>query len=350
MNMSFFSRLLLALALLVGGLGAQIAHAQDWQSVASPDGRVVVKFTLQDGRAVYRADFAGRPVIDASALGFRFWDQPELSGGLEVLTIDRASHDERWTQPWGERSEMRDAYNALQVRLAETGGAGRTFGLEFRAYDDGFAFRYTLPEGGDMDSFVITDELTQFAFHENYRAWWIQAFRPSFSEYEYMRSALSAVSVAQTPFVLEGDGIAMAVHEAALVNYAAMNLRMPSENSKTLKAELTPWSNGDLVRGHGGLKTPWRAVLLADNAAGLTDSTMILNLNEPSRIADTSWIRPRKYVGIFWGMHTGLLTWNSGPDHGATTARALDYIDWAADHGISGVLIEGWNVGWDVPE
>ncbi len=341
-------RLVLALVALL--TIARPAVAQEWQSVASPDGKVAVEFAVQDGRVVYRATFKGKAVIDRSELGFKFKEQAALQSGLVQTKSSRLSVDKNWEQPWGERKIVRDAHNSLTVQLAESGGEKRSFAVEFRAYNDGFAFRYSLPGGGNMNRFIITDELTEFAFHENYRAWWIQSFRPNFSEYEYSRSALSAISVAQTPLVLEGDGVTMAVHEAALVDYASMNLRMPSENSKTLKAELTPWSNGDLVRGRGGLKTPWRVVMLADNAARLTDSTIILNLNEPSKIAETNWIKPQKYVGIFWAMHTGLLTWNSGPDHGATTARAMEHIDWAAARGIKGVLIEGWNLGWDVPE
>ncbi|PTQ13589.1 alpha-glucosidase [Sphingomonas oleivorans] len=326
------------------------ARAADWQSVSSPDGRLQIQFGIEEGRAWYRAAFKGRPILDKSLLGFRFKEQAPLLDGLAIDKVARISADSEWQQPWGEVRLVHDRYRGLRAELRETGGAQRHFAIEFRVYDDGFGFRYELPRDGGMDRFVIMDEATEFAFAQNYRAWWIPAYRDNYSEYEYARSALSALSVVQTPLTLEGDGVAMAVHEAALVDYASMNLRTAKDNGKTLKADLSPWSNGDRVRGRAGLKTPWRVVMVADDAARLAESTIILNLNEPSRIADTRWIRPEKYIGIFWAMHIGRLSWNSGPELGATTERTKSYIDWAAANGIPAVLVEGWNVGWDVPE
>ncbi len=321
--------------------------ATDWHEIRSPDGRLEIGFAVDQGQAVYRAEFNGKPIIDRSLLGFRFKDKPDLVSNFTLGDLIRASNDATWEQPWGEQRHVRDQNNYLRAQL--TASDRRTLQIEFKVYNDGFGFRYILP-GERTDHFVISDEVTQFAFAQNYRAFWIPAYRKNFSEYEYSRSSLSALSVAQTPLTLTGPGVAMAVHEAALVDYASMNLRMVDDNSKTLKADLSPWSNGDLVRGHGGLKTPWRAVLVAENVAALADSTLILNLNEPSKIADTGWIKPMKYIGIFWAMHTGQLTWTTGPEQAATTERAKTYIDWAAANGIKGVLIEGWNVGWDVPQ
>ncbi|MDT0507459.1 glycoside hydrolase family 97 protein [Novosphingobium sp. MMS21-SN21R] len=324
-----------------------MARAQEWQEIRSPDGRLEVDFAVDQGEAIYRASFKGKPIIDRSLLGFRFKDRQSLEAGFTLGDVKRTATDTTWAQPWGERHFVRDASNGIVATV--TAADGRELRIEFRVFDDGFGFRYILP-GDPKDRFVISDEVTQFAFAQNYRAWWIPAYREKFSEYEYSRSALSAVPAVQTPLTLEGDGVAMAVHEAALVDYASMNLRLVADNTKTLKADLSPWSNGDLVRARGGLATPWRAILVADNAAKLADSRLILNLNEPNRLGDVSWAKPMKYIGIFWGMHIGRYTWEPGPDHGATTARARQYIDWAAANGIPGVLFEGWNKGWDAPQ
>lgn len=349
MNLRFFSFSSLAAAVLTAAAIFWVvpASAQEWHVVPSPDGRLTVEFAVDGGEAVYRASFRGKPIIDRSLMGFRFRDAAPLEGGFTLQAANRSERNATWEQSWGEQRLIREHSNDFSVTLAAADG--RQLRIEFRVFDNGFGFRYILP-GTPDERFVISDELTQFAFAQNYRAWWIPAYREKFSEYEYARSALSAVSVVQTPFTLEGDGVALAIHEAALVDYASMNLRMIADNTRTLQADLSPWSNGDRVRGHGGLKTPWRAVLVADDAAQLANSTLILNLNEPNRLGDVTWARPMKYIGIFWGMHIGRFTWEPGPDHGATTARAKEYIDFAAANGIEGLLIEGWNKGWDAPQ
>lgn len=340
-----------SITVLAATLGvAAPAAAQEWQTVRSPDGRITVDVAVDPahgGEAVYRAAFNGRPVLDRSHLGFRFKDGAPLDKGFRLLDSKPIEKDVAWQQPWGERRQMREAYHGVTMTLLAADG--RRLGVEFRVFNDGFGFRYTLP-GKDSDRLIVTDEATEFHFAQNYRAWSIPAYREKFSEYEYSRSALSAIQTAQTPLTLEGDGVAMAVHEAALIDFPSMNLRMPEENTRTLKADLSPWSNGDLARVRGGQQTPWRVVMVAPDAAHLADSTIVLNLNAPNRLGDVAYARPQKYIGIFWAMHTGLLTWEPGPKLGATTARTKTYIDWAAKHGIPGVLVEGWNVGWDVPE
>jgi alpha-glucosidase len=326
------------------------AAAQEWQTVRSPDGRITVDVAVDPahgGEAVYRAAYDGRSILDRSRLGFRFKDAAPLDTGFRLLDSKPLTKDFAWQQPWGERRQMREAYRGVAMTLVSADG--RRLGVEFRVFDDGFGFRYTLP-GKAGDRLVVSDETTEFHFAQNYRAWSIPTYREKYSEYEYSRSALSAIQTAQTPLTLEGDGVAMAVHEAALIDFPSMNLRMPDENTRTLKADLSPWSNGDRARVHGGQQTPWRVVMVAPDAAHLADSTIVLNLNAPNRLGDVSYAKPQKYIGIFWAMHTGLLTWEPGPKLGATTARAKTYIDWAAAHGIPGVLVEGWNVGWDVPE
>ena len=224
-----------------------------------------------------------------------------------------------------------------------------------RVFDDGIGFRYEFPESAEMPVARIAEELTEFAIApeaaEGGKAWWIPGGDFNRYEYLYNETPITGVSTAHTPMTVRlQDGTHLAFHEAALVDFPSMNLRMPDENSRTLKADLSPWSNGDRARVTGGQTTPWRVVMIADNAARLADSTIILNLNEPNRLGDVSWVKPQKYVGIFWGMHIGRLTWAPGPKLGATTARAIRTIDWAAAHKIQGVLVEGWNIGWDVSE
>lgn len=334
----------LALASVTAFLWSAPVKAEE---ISSPDGDIVVSFEVRDGIAVYAASFQGQPVLDWSELGIEFRDRNPLIADFTLESTERASSNSQWEQPWGERRIVEDVYNGVNFELSS--GNGDTLAIEFRVFDDGFGFRYHIPGEPDQP-YIISDERTEFHFAENFRTWSIPAYRQRFSEYEYSRSALSAISTAQTPLTLEGSGFVMAVHEAALMDYASMNLRMVDDNTRTLKADLSPWSNGDLVRASGPLSTPWRVVLLAETAAKLADSTIILNLNEPNELGDVSWAEPQKYIGIFWAMHTGRLTWEPGPHLGATTQRAFEYIDWAAANGIDGVLIEGWNVGWDVPE
>ena len=337
-------KVMLALASITTFFWSGALRAED---ISSPDGDVTVSFEVREGKAFYAARFHGKPVLDWSELGMEFRDRPALVDDFTLTDVEHVSRNFQWEQPWGERRLVRDAFNGASFALKTV--SGESLAIEFRVYDDGFGFRYHIP-GKAGQPYVISNERTQFHFAENFQAWSIPAYREKFSEYEYSRSALSAISTAQTPLTLKGDGFVMAIHEAALMNFASMNLRMVEDNTRTLKADLSPWSNGDLVRASGPISSPWRTVMLAETPAELTDATIILNLNEPNELGDVSWAQPQKYIGIFWAMHTGRLTWEPGPSLGATTARALEYIDWAADHGIDGVLIEGWNVGWDVPQ
>ncbi|MFN8670124.1 MAG: glycoside hydrolase family 97 protein [Gemmatimonadaceae bacterium] len=324
------------------------ASAQAALALASPDGRNVISVEVRDGRLTYAVARDGRKVILPSRLGFAFRGAPALGDNVRLVDSVRASVDTTWTQPWGEVARVRDHHNELRVRASERGALARTFVVVFRAFDDGVAFRYELPRQPNLNAFLISDELTEFAMADNAKTWWIPSNRKAMDRYEflYASSPLSMIDSVRTPLTMEMQGGPVVVlHEAALEDYAAMDLARVGE--RTLRPALAPWGDGVKVRGRTPFVTPWRTVQLADNAAALAPSVLGLNLNAPSRIADTRWITPMTYDGIWWGMHAGKYTWHSGPTHGATTENAKRYIDFAAANHLGGTLVEGWNVGWD---
>lgn len=317
-------------------------------SVESPDSDIRVVVDITAGKPTYSVTYKGASVIRPSNLGFEIRDQASLQGNLLVVAEDREAIRQQWQTVWGERLQIDDYYNELSLQLREQSGDKRSLSLIFRVYDDGLGFRYEFPEQANLQDFIIDEELTEFAFAQNYQSWWIPAYRNQRYEYQYLRSAVSSIDVAHTPLTLEGDGIAIAVHEAALVDYASMTLRNIDDNQKVFRADLVPWSNGVRVYASAPMKTPWRTIQIADSAVELMNSDLLLNLNEPNKLGDvSSYVKPGKYMGIWWEMHTGLANWSPGPDQGATTARAKQYIDFAAEHDIDGVLVEGWNKGWE---
>ena len=317
-------------------------------SVESPDRDIRVVVDITAGKPTYSVTYKGASVIRPSNLGFEIRDQASLQGNLLVVAEDREAIRQQWQTVWGERLQIDDYYNELSLQLREQSGDKRSLSLIFRVYDDGLGFRYEFPEQANLQDFIIDEELTEFAFAQNYQSWWIPAYRNQRYEYQYLRSAVSSIDVAHTPLTLEGDGIAIAVHEAALVDYASMTLRNIDDNQKVFRADLVPWSNGVRVYASAPMKTPWRTIQIADSAVELMNSDLLLNLNEPNKLGDvSSYVKPGKYMGIWWEMHTGLANWSPGPDQGATTARAKQYIDFAAEHDIDGVLVEGWNKGWE---
>ena len=342
----------LAAGALLAALAAAPALAQEAPlRVASPDGRNEVLVGVRDGGLYYSIRRDGRWLLLPSRLGFAFRGADSLYTGLAITGSARDSADVTWTQPWGEVSRVRDHHNELRVDVAESRAPGRRFAVVFRVFDDGVGFRYELPEQPALREFAIQDELTQFAFADNARAWWIPSNRPrkDRSEFLYSSSPLSVLDSVQTPLTLESeDGRTyVVVHEADLVDYPRMFLAGPYMEGRTLRAALAPMADGVKARGRTPFATPWRTLQIADRAGDLAPSVLGLNLNPPSVIQDTDWIRPMKYVGIWWGMHIGLNTWESGPRHGATTGNAERYIDFAAANGFGGVLVEGWNLGWD---
>jgi alpha-glucosidase len=336
-----------ACATLIAGTAA----AQVPVKVASPDGRTQVSVQIRDGRAYYDVRRDGRALLLPSLLGFAFQGAPPLRDSLRITDTTRDSHDEWWTQPWGEVARVHDHHNELAVSMAETAAPNRRFTLRIRVFDDGLGFRYEFPEQPGLGEFAISDELTEFAMADNARAWWIPSNWPRKDRSEELFSSgpVSTLDSVQTPLTMElRDGHTfMVIHEANLVDYARMFLAGPRMEGRTLRAALAPMADGIKVRGRTPFVTPWRTIQIADRVTDLAPSVLGLNLNPPNALASTAWIHPMKYVGIWWGMHIGAMTWSSGPKHGATTANAKRYIDFAAANGFGGVLVEGWNVGWD---
>lgn len=327
--------------------GARLAPAQEALQVTSPDGKNVVSVEVRAGGLYYSVEREGRQLLLPSRLGFEFRDASPLRGGLEITGSERSEVDEVWEQPWGEVRYVVNRHHELRVSVAEAREPRRRFDVVFRAFDDGLGFRYELPEQPGLAEFAITDELTEFHLADDPRAWWIPANDPT-HRYEllYRSSPASVMPEVHTPLTLEMlDGPVLVIHEANLVDYAGMNLTSSWE--RRLRVTLAPWADGVKVYGETPFVTPWRTIQIADRAADLMPSVLGLNLNPPSELQDVSWVEPMKYVGIWWGMHINRVTWASGPRHGATTENTRRLIDFAADNGFGGVLVEGWNVGWD---
>jgi len=336
-------RLVLAAFLLV----AAPALAGPLAAITSPDKVLSVEVSTDgDGRPSYAVSRLGKPVIAPSRLGFILVDAPKLERNLVLAGEATKSFDETWEQPWGERRFVRNHYNELRVTLAEKNGLQRRFDVVFRVYGDGVGFRYEFPDQSNLKTVKIGEELTEFSLAEPATVWWIPAFEWNREEYLYNRTRAEEVGDAQTPMTVRTDnGLHIAFHEAALVDYSGMNLTRVE--GRRFKANLTPGIGGAKVERTAPFPTPWRTMQIADTAGGLVTSNLILNLNEPNKLGDVSWIRPMKYVGVWWEMHLDRKTWTSGAKHGATTENAIKHIDFAAKHGLGGVLVEGWNVGWD---
>lgn len=311
--------------------------------VSSPDGALTVTMGVDNGQAWYRVDRGSEPVIGRSALGLSIKDA-DLQGGVGMGKALRTSLDETWSQPWGEDAQVRNHYNQVTVRLHERRGAKRYIDVVCRAYDDGVALRYEFPRQPGLQDFVIIDELTQFALPTDAPTWSIPALTPYY-EGIYTREPVSRKGNMSGPVAIEaGDSLYLAIMDANLTDYATMNF---SHDGTVLKADLVPWQNGDKVRVGDTRVSPWRAIIIGRRPADILLSRLPLNLNEPCRIQDTSWIKPTKYVGIWWALQKQRWTWSQGPRHGATTDNTKRYIDFAARHGLGGVLVEGWNYGWD---
>ena len=323
----------------------------DSLQITSPDGKVEVTFGLIEGVPHYCVTRESVDVILPSKLGFTFLTDAPLNAGFEILDWAQNSQDEVWTQPWGEVKEIRDHHNELRIRLQEGTAEPRELVVVFRVFDDGLGFRYEFPEQPHLSDFKIMDEQTEFALSDNHTAWWIPAYQDNRYEYLYHTSPINllsntAIEAMHTPLTIETtEGLFLSIHEAALTDYASMTLK--ADENLVLHADLVPWADGVKVIGSTPLKTPWRTIQIAENPGDLITSYLILNLNEPNALADVTWINPGKYVGIWWGMHIREWTFSRGPNHGATTENVKRYIDFAAEHGLDAVLVEGWNFGWD---
>lgn len=334
---------------------ASVAIADDPWVVTSPDERLTFSLQEDAGRLYYEVTHDGRVVIAPSRLGFE-WTDRSLADGWRVEGGGLRTTSEDFELPWGEQRIVSDTFTEFRADLTHVPSGVATL-LVIRVFDDGLGFRFEWPEQAAIprqpdDDFVITDELTEFVFPGDPTAWWIPAYFGNRYEYLYRANRLSAlaamdeVRAVHTPLTLETeDGLYVAIHEAALTDYAAMTLAVRDDGS--LACDLVPWSDGTKVKANTPFVTPWRVVLVGESPAELVESTIVLSLNEPSRIDDTSWIEPGKYAGIWWSLHIDKETWMTGDRHGATTANTKRMIDFAAENDLVGVLVEGWNTGWD---
>jgi alpha-glucosidase len=338
----------LALPAAAQGVDQAPPGSQIVASAASPAGAIRVNVTLNgEGRIGYMVSRLGKQVIGESRLGFLFSDAPEMLRNFALTSTSTTSFDQSWDEPWGEYRTIRNRYTELTVTFAEKIWLKRQMTIVFRIYDDGVGFRYELPRGPNFTHANIADELTEFNVAEPGTAWWDEALEWNREEYLYRRTPIEEIGTAQTPLTIRtASGLHLSFHEAALVDYSGMDLRRVQ--GRVLKANLMPSSAGPKVSRDLPLATPWRVIMIAPDAPALYKSAqIILNLNEPNKLGDVSWVKPMKYVGIWWAMHLDMATWDSGPKHGATTGNAKRYIDFAAKNGFGGVLIEGWNKGWD---
>lgn len=311
-------------------------NSENKHLIHSPNSTLSLSIGIDDGARVWYSLSAGHKVLIApSTLSLT------NTGGADLLLVtgeprfEQTSFDETWEQPWGEQRLVRNSYNEISL-IAEV------FTVRFRLFDDSLGFRYELHGKGNAH---IAQEEIEFNVPSQSHAWWIPALGHNHYEHQFVKTTLPDIDTAHTPLTIElpSDGF-LAIHEAALYNYGAMNI-IPSESG--LKSNLTPLIDGTAGEVSLPFKAPWRTVIFSETAAGLGTSKVMLNLNDPSKIADTSWIKPAKFMGIWWAMFINYYTWESGPKHGATTANAMRYINAARDLGITGLLIEGWNVGWD---
>ncbi|OQW96523.1 MAG: alpha-glucosidase, partial [Verrucomicrobia bacterium A1] len=258
-----------------------------------------------------------------------------------------STFDETWKPVWGTAGQVRNRGSELAIRLRETNAPQREMELVFRAFDDGIAFRYILSAQSNLSEIAIASEETQFRFAGNHTAWW-HAVDYDGDEKTYNTTPLADVQACNTPLTLRTEGgLHLSVHEAALVDYASMTLVPVPGEAHALRCDLVPWPDGVKVRATAPMTTPWRTVQLVDRAGGLLESHLLESLNAPCAIADTSWIEPMKYMGIWWSLHIGKETWAAGATHGATTSNTTMHIDFAASNGIRGLLVEGWNTGWE---
>ena len=362
------------------GLAGRV-HASE---VTSPNGEMKLTFTLRDSKPYYSVSFRGKPVIKPSRLGYELHNAESLLEGFTQTGEKTSTFDETWTPVWGENKTIRNHYKELLVNLIQE-KTGRVMNLRFRVYDEGVGLRYEFPqEGSKLNYFVVKEEFTEFALTGDHIAWWIPGDYDT-QEYEYSRSRLSEIrplfkkkvtdNASQTSFSETGvqtslqlktdDGLYINLHEAALVNYPAMHLNLDDKNM-VFRSWLTPDAQG--IKGYlqTPCQSPWRTIMITDDARKVLSSHLILNLNEPCKIKDTSWIHPTKYVGVWWEMISGKGDWaytsqfpsvklgltdyaKAKPSgrHSANNENVRRYIDFAAQHGFDGVLVEGWNIGWE---
>ena len=384
---------LLLCSVMAMAQGESEGKSNKWETAVSPNGKVVVRFGIDNGRPYYTVQYGTKDVIKKSFLGLELakdkhaskgMKETSLMDGFELMQTIKTSHDDTWKPVWGETDEIRNHYNEMTVSLLQA-KSNRNIKICFRVYDDGVGFRYEFPQQKDLNYFVIKEEHTQFAMAGDHKAWWLPGDYDT-QEQETQESKLSEIrsrfhdavnwgnsSVAvfsdtgvQTALQMKSDdGLYINIHEAACINYPTMHLNLDDKNM-VFESWLTPDATGLKGYMQTPCNTPWRTILVSDDARDMLSSHLILNLNEPCKIKDTSWIHPTKYVGVWWEMIVGKNSWNYTDEfpsvqlgitdyskakpngkHGATTANVKKYIDFAAENGIDQVLVEGWNIGWE---
>lgn len=318
-------------------LAACGSHSTSEPVATSPDGRIKVSVQTEGGQLSYSISQDSESLIVPSKLGFELMGGNILGDNTEILSVTHSSHKETWETVWGESRLIEDNHNSMIVHTAH-------LDVEFRVFNDGVGFRYIFPD--DLGEFRIREELTEYKFaRADHKIWWMPRSEPYYEAYGN-HTAFNEIDCAYTPVTITGaDGRFYSIHEAALLDFAKVNL--VGSDASTLKTSLTKWSDGTGVYVTDTRTTPWRTIIITDRAGGLIESHLMLNLNEPCKIEDTSWCKPGKYIGIWWELHKYMRTWYYGPQHGATTERTKEYIDFAAAHNIQAVLVEGWNKGWD---
>lgn len=350
-------------------------------SLSSPDEKNTVTFSLTEaGKPTYTIAHDGVVVVDTSAMGFDLKDLDALSEDFEIIKTETSAADETWQMPWGEQLEVRNHYNELIIYLQETSENKRKLNIHFKAYNDGIGFRYEFPEQGNLNEFIIADENTEFNLTGDHKTWWIPGdwdiyehlySETNFSEIDALAKAnnpdLNASYIPEnavnTPVTMKtADGLYLSFHEADLTDYAGMTLKVNPSQHKMISELVGSERLGGKAQIKAPFNTPWRTIQIADRAGDLIESKMILNLNDPNELGDVDYFTPMKYVGIWWEMHIGKSTWDmegtqdmntftvgekGSSQHGATTANAKKYIDFASENGIKGLLVEGWNTGWD---
>ena len=342
-------KIVLSIAIILfEGIACQVLADTKPVKVSSPDGTITVGVGVRDNQPYYIISRNGQEIVTPSHLGFQL-DKGVLGANMKMTGKRFAQKDETWPEVWGEEELVRNHYNELTVTFEEKKGDIRRMEVVFRVFNDGVGFRYVIPSKHKGNKYCLMDESTEITLAHDAKAWSIPSNRTAYFEGIYTRDLLSRKDTVCTPLTIEyEDNLYLAIHEAALEDYATLNLtpRTGEKGGIRLLAALTPWRSGVKVYAEGELKTPWRTLIIASTPGELMTSRLMLNLNEPSKIKETSWIEPGRYIGIWWSIHKKQNTWEMGPTHGATTQNVKRYIDFAARHGFSGVLAEGWNPGW----
>ena len=337
-------------------------------TITSPNGNIIVQVNDDKEQVEYSVSFKDQMVIEPSVLGLVFKEQASFTSNFKIDNTKTNAQRNEWQQPWGEQTVIKDHHNYASITLKNSqlpnhqankgwfselisptpATLNAQYTLEVKVFDDGIGFRYLVPKQDGFEHIELIKEATEFTIanaHDT-TAYWIPARGWNRYEYTYNETPLSEAAHIHTPATFKTkNNVHLSIHEAALVDYAAMTLNQRRPGKYI--ADLTPWSDGVAVKSDNGLTSSWRTIQIAENAAELLNSHLILNLNEPNKLGDVSWVKPGKYVGIWWEMHINKSTWGSGEKHGATTQNTKYFMDFASEYGFDGVLVEGWNIGWD---